>query len=194
MLAGEYSHWVWNGHVPLHEWNSGREWKDEGRQHYGLDRRTWVVEEESFVPMALLLNGKVCSIATDQLGTPTEAYNADGEEVWRRRLNMNGNYARFSSGHSFCFGANPFFVGLLLHFLLPIFRPVGGMSGFFSMSKSVCADCEDDSSSVLRYMDAAGRREKGKLCLFKRKDKSFVSNRRRFCETIFRFSSRCGDE
>ena len=64
----------------------------------------------------------------------------------------------------------------------------GGMSGFFSMSKSVCADCEDDSSSVLRYMDAAGRREKGKLCLFKRKDKSFVSNRRRFCETIFRFS------
>ena len=70
----------------------------------------------------------------------------------------------------------------------------GGMSGFFSMSKSVCADCEDDSSSVLRYMDAAVRREKGKLCLFKRKDKSFVSNRRRFCETIFRFSSHCGDD
>ena len=36
------------------------------------------------------------------------------------------------------------------------------MSGFFSMSKSVCADGEDDSSSVLRYMDAAVRREKGK--------------------------------
>ena len=68
------------------------------------------------------------------------------------------------------------------------------MSGFFSMSKSVCADCEDDSSSVLRYMDAAVRREKGKLCLFKRKDKSFVSNRRRFCETIFGFSSHCGDD
>jgi len=62
------------------------------------------------------------------------------------------------------------------------------------MSKSVCADCEDDSSSVLRYMDAAGRREKGKLCLFKRKDKSFVSNRRSFCETIFSFSSHCGGD
>lgn len=74
-----------------------------------------------------------------------------------------GMCARFSSGHSFCFGANPVFVGLLLHFLLPIFRPVGEMSGFFSMSKSVCADCEDDSSSVLRYMDAAMRREKGKV-------------------------------
>ena len=42
----------------------------------------------------------------------------------------------------------------------------GGMSGFFSMSKSVCADCEDDSSSVLRYMDAAMRRGKGKGCVY----------------------------
>ena len=47
-----------------------------------LDLKTWVFEEESFVPMALLLNGKVYSIATDQLGTPTEAYNAEGEEVY----------------------------------------------------------------------------------------------------------------
>lgn len=39
-LAGEYSHWVWNGHVPLHEWNSGREWKNDGWQHYELDLRT----------------------------------------------------------------------------------------------------------------------------------------------------------
>ena len=28
--------------MPLHEWNSGREWKDDGRQHYELDLRTWV--------------------------------------------------------------------------------------------------------------------------------------------------------
>lgn len=42
------------------------------------------------MPMALLLNGKAYSIVTDQLGTPTEAYNAEGEEVWRRRLDMNG--------------------------------------------------------------------------------------------------------
>ncbi|MGP1363541.1 MAG: RHS domain-containing protein, partial [Bacteroides sp.] len=55
-----------------------------------LGHFTWVFEEESFVPMALLLNGKVYSIVTDQLGTPTEAYNAEGEEVWHRRLDMNG--------------------------------------------------------------------------------------------------------
>jgi rhs family protein len=76
--------------VPLHEWNTGQTWKDGGWQHYELDLRTWVFEEESFVPMALLLNGKAYSIVTDRLGTPTEAYNAEGEEVWRRRLDMNG--------------------------------------------------------------------------------------------------------
>ena len=26
----------------LHEWNSSREWKDDGWQHYELDLRTWV--------------------------------------------------------------------------------------------------------------------------------------------------------
>ena len=89
-FASEYTHWVWNGNVPLHEWNTGQTWKDGGRQHYELDLRTWVFEEESFVPMALLLNGKAYSVVTDQLGTPTEAYNVEGEEVWRRRLDMNG--------------------------------------------------------------------------------------------------------
>ena len=76
--------------MPLHEWNTGQTWKDGGRQHYELDLGTWVFEEESFVPMALLLNGKAYSVVTDQLGTPTEAYNVEGEEVWRRRLDMNG--------------------------------------------------------------------------------------------------------
>ena len=54
--------------MPLHEWNSGREWKDDGWQHYELDLKTWVFEEESFVSMELLLNGKVYSIVTDQGG------------------------------------------------------------------------------------------------------------------------------
>jgi len=49
-LASEYTHWVRNGNVPLREWSSGREWKDDDRQHYELDLRTWVFEEESFAP------------------------------------------------------------------------------------------------------------------------------------------------
>lgn len=34
--------------------------------------------------------GKAYSIVTNQLGTPTEPYNDEGEEVWLRRLDMNG--------------------------------------------------------------------------------------------------------
>ena len=89
-LASEYTHWVWNGNVPLHEWNSGREWKDDGWQHYELDLKTWLFEEESFVPLALIQDGKAYSIVCDQLGTPTEAYDEEGKEVWYRRLDMNG--------------------------------------------------------------------------------------------------------
>lgn len=40
---------------------------------------------------ATYTDGKAYSILTDQLGTPTEAYNAKGEEVWSRRLDTNGN-------------------------------------------------------------------------------------------------------
>ena len=54
------------------------------------DLRTWLFEEESFVPLALFQDGKAYSIVTDHLGTPVEAYNEQGEEVWYRRLDMNG--------------------------------------------------------------------------------------------------------
>ena len=40
------------------------------------DLRTWLFEEESFVPLALFQDGKAYSIVTDHLGTPVEAYNA----------------------------------------------------------------------------------------------------------------------
>ena len=38
------------------------------------------------------------------------------------------------------------------------------------------------STSILRYIDAAVRRNEGKLCFIKRKSKDLVSNCRRFCE------------
>ena len=38
------------------------------------------------------------------------------------------------------------------------------------------------STSTLRYMDAAVRRDEGKLCFIKRKSKDLVSNYRTFCE------------
>ena len=59
-------------------------------EEYPKDLRTWLFEEESFVPLALFQDGKAYSIVTDHLGTPVEAYNEKGEEVWYRRLDMNG--------------------------------------------------------------------------------------------------------
>ena len=83
--------WLWNGNVPLHEWTPSQKRNEQGEiEEYQKDLRTWLFEEESFVPLALFQDGKAYSIVTDHLGTPVEAYNEKGEEVWYRRLDMNG--------------------------------------------------------------------------------------------------------
>ena len=83
--------WLWNGNVPLHEWTPSQRRNEQGEiEEYQKDLRTWLFEEESFVPLALFQDGKAYSIVTDHLCTPVEAYNEKGEEVWYRRLDMNG--------------------------------------------------------------------------------------------------------
>ena len=83
--------WLWNGNVPLHEWTPSQRRNEQGEiEEYQKDLRTWLFEEESFVPLALFQDGKAYSIVTDHLGTPVEAYNEQGEEVWYRRLDMSG--------------------------------------------------------------------------------------------------------
>lgn len=91
----------------------------------------------------------------------------DESNFIRRKASIRTDLGRccacFSSARSLDARAKPIIEGRLRYLLLPIFRPVGEISGFFSMSKSVCADCEDDSASVSRYIDAAMRRGKGKV-------------------------------
>lgn len=82
--------YLWNGNVPLHEWRTGECYEDGGLKSYSEDLKTWLFEEESFVPLALIQDGKAYGIVCDQLGTPTEAYDEEGKEVWYRRLDMNG--------------------------------------------------------------------------------------------------------
>ena len=88
--ASEQTNWLWNGNVPLHEWTSGQRYEEKGWKPYEEDFKTWIFEEESFVPLALLQDGHTYSIMTDHLGTPTEMYDENGEEVWYRQLDMNG--------------------------------------------------------------------------------------------------------
>ena len=86
--------WMWNGNIPLHQWKQRRSYSRE-KNAWLMDgeRRNntlWLFEEESFVPTAMIKEGKAYSILTDHLGTPTEAYDTEGNEVWSRTLDMNG--------------------------------------------------------------------------------------------------------
>ena len=87
--------WMWNGNVPLHQWIQHRtySWNDGNwemeQEHSG--RLLWLFDERSFVPVAMIKEGRAYSIMTDHLGTPTQAYDSEGNEVWSRMLDMDGN-------------------------------------------------------------------------------------------------------
>ena len=67
--------------------------------------------------------------------------------------------------------------------MLPTRRSIG----IFSVSQRAFAPIRPGRPVISRYMDAAVRQEKGKLCFIKRKGKLFVLNIRSFCEKKFCF-------
>jgi|GEM_PF-2095636 len=67
--------------------------------------------------------------------------------------------------------------------MLPTRRSIG----IFSVSQRAFAPIRPGRPVISRYMDAAVRQEKGKLCFIKRKGKLFVWNVCGFCEKKFRF-------
>ena len=85
---------MWNGNVPLHQWKQRRSYSREENawltEEERKERTLWLFEEESFVPAAMIKEDRAYSILTDHLGTPTGAYDAEGNEVWSRTLDMNG--------------------------------------------------------------------------------------------------------
>lgn len=88
--------------VVLHEWDTDETRmpkliKDEtGREEYdGTEKPehlvTWVYDGTSFTPVAKVTDSERYTIVHDYLGTPTEAYDTNGNEVWSRMLDMDGN-------------------------------------------------------------------------------------------------------
>ena len=71
---------VWSGNVPLHELHQ----EDNTTQEV----ITWLFE--GFVPVAKIVDEQKYSIVSDYLGTPTCAFDADGEKVWERELDIYG--------------------------------------------------------------------------------------------------------
>ncbi|CAA0160464.1 Rhs family protein (fragment) [Tenacibaculum maritimum] len=87
--------WVWNGHVPLHEWKQyqQRHYTDEGIRADKIVKHhkiTWIFDEGSFIPSGKIKDNKKFSILANHLGTPTQMYDEEGEQVWERSLDLNG--------------------------------------------------------------------------------------------------------
>ena len=75
-------HFVWDGNKPLHEW------EDE-------NLITWVFDD-GYAPVAKLTAQGNYSIIADHLGTPAEAYDADGNCVWSAELDIFGRVKEFT--------------------------------------------------------------------------------------------------
>ncbi|WP_159290945.1 DUF6531 domain-containing protein, partial [Tenacibaculum maritimum] len=87
--------WVWNGHVPLHEWKQyqQRHYTDEGIRADKIVKHhkiTWIFDEGSFIPSGKIKDNKKFSILANHLGTPTQMYDEEGEQVWEQQLDTNG--------------------------------------------------------------------------------------------------------
>ena len=70
---------VWDGQVLVHEVDD----------RSGLT--TWHWEPESFTPVARDRDGVRSYLATDHLGTPTEAYDQEGRLIWKMQLDPFGD-------------------------------------------------------------------------------------------------------
>lgn len=104
VFKGVVTRWVWNGNVPLHEW----EYKamklqvpptDSNKKQSPIepteDITTWVFEAGTFVPAAKIKGDKQYSIVTDYLGTPIQMYDEQGEKTWDCTLDVYGKVANF---------------------------------------------------------------------------------------------------
>ena len=91
----------WDGNVLLHEWEipvdelprlvvseDGAEKYDRPEIYRGLV--TWVYDGESFTPVAKVTEKDRYTIVHDYLGTPTQAYDSEGNLVWEMLLDVYG--------------------------------------------------------------------------------------------------------
>ena len=93
---GVTTHFVWDGNVPLHEWQEGAA---DARK---ADVTTWLFEQNTFIPAAkLAANGESFSIVSDYLGTPLQAFDNNGNKVWEQELDIFGRKRTGNNKSSF---------------------------------------------------------------------------------------------
>jgi len=107
--AGQSTRWLWNGNVPIHEWQESVDQPaftiDEIGDlipHQPEGVITWIFEEGSFVPMAKLIQGKQYSIIANHIGTPVEMYDESGQRTWSCELDIYGKVQHCKGGQGAC--------------------------------------------------------------------------------------------
>jgi len=77
---------LWDGNEIIHEW------VEDSEQAISNDPQiiTWLFEDETFVPIALLTKEKAYSIIADHLGTPFSMLDPDERKVWNKAFDLFG--------------------------------------------------------------------------------------------------------
>ena len=89
------THFVWDGNVPLHEW------QEVSSDAEKTNITTWLFEQNTFIPAAkLAANGESFSIVSDYLGTPLQAFDNNGNKVWEQELDIFGRKKRKGNNNS----------------------------------------------------------------------------------------------
>lgn len=97
----QVTRWVWDSNIPLHEWtyegtfppdtSIGASGEMQETDEPVENVITWIFEEGTFVPCAKINGDSSYSVISDYLGTPTHAYDSNGNKVWERQLDCYGN-------------------------------------------------------------------------------------------------------
>lgn len=106
-LFNRKTRWVWDGNVPLHEWNEiyTKEYTEEKGEFYSMkpsQTTTWLFEEGTFVPNGKLVGEENYSIQSNYLGTPEVMYDADGKVVWSAELDAYGDVRNLTGERTDC--------------------------------------------------------------------------------------------
>ena len=104
LYFGKVTRWLWNGNIPIHEWNykitdMQSDEEENPSKEPTENITTWVFEADTFIPTAKIQEGKQYSIVSDYLGTPIQMYDEKGNKTWDCTLDVYGKVTPFE-GHS----------------------------------------------------------------------------------------------
>ena len=104
---GQLTRWVWDGNVPLHEWQEQLPRPEdpatlELTTTVNGELATWLFEPDTFAPLAKFTPHNRYGIVTDHLGTPVNMYTAEGKKVWSLELSIYGEVRSLDGWKGVC--------------------------------------------------------------------------------------------